>query len=54
MNTRKYPRTLVEAFGPYEGGDLYIKPEPMHKNDRIALAGSVIAGLVLVVVMVLS
>ena len=52
MNTRKYPRTMNEAFGPY-AGDLYVKPEPMHKNDIIVLAGSVVAGLVLVVVMVL-
>ena len=54
MNTRKHPRTLVEAFGPYTSQSLYVKPEPLHRNDRIVLAGSVIAGLVLVVVMVLS
>ena len=54
MNTRKYPRTLVEAFGPYTSRSLYVKPEPLHRNDLIVLAGSVIAGLVLVVVMVLS
>ena len=53
MNTRKYPRTLVEAFGPHTSRSLYVKPDPMHKNDIIVLAGSVIAGLVLVVLMVL-
>ena len=54
MNTRKYPRTMTEAFGPHTSRSLYVKPEPMHKHDIIVLAGSVIAGLVLVVVMVLS
>ena len=54
MNTRKYPRTLVEAFGPYAGHSLYVKPEPLHRNDRIVLAGSVVAGLVVLVLMVLS
>ena len=53
MNTRKYPRTLVEAFGPHTS-DLYVKPEPMHKNDIIVLASSAIASLVLFIVMVLS
>ena len=52
MNTRKHPRTMNEAFGPY-AGNLYIKPEPMHKHDIIVLAGSVIAGLVVLVLMVL-
>ena len=52
MNTRKHPRTLLEAFGPYTNNKF--KPEPMHGNDIIVLVGSVIAGLVLVVVMVLS
>jgi hypothetical protein len=36
MNTRKYPRTLAEAFGPYEGTGL-VTDEPMHKHDRIVM-----------------
>jgi hypothetical protein len=52
MNIRKYPRTLVDAFGPYEGGGLYTKPEPLHKHDRIVLIGSAVAFMVVFVLMV--
>jgi hypothetical protein len=53
MNTtRKYARTLVDAFGPYENGNLYVRPEPMHKHDRIVLAGSAVAGFIVFVLMV--
>lgn len=44
MNTRKYPRTLSEAFGPYTSRDFV---EPMHKSDRVVTAASIAAGLVL-------
>ena len=54
MNTRQYPRTMTEAFGPHTSRSLYVKPEPLHKNDLIVLIGSAIAALVLLVVMVLS
>ena len=53
MNTRKYPRTLNEAFGPYSGR-LYAKTEPLHRNDCIVLIGSAVAGLFVAAVMVLS
>ena len=53
MNTtQKYPRTMTQAFGPYEGGGLYVKPEPLHKHDRIVLAGSAVAGFIVFVLMV--
>lgn len=45
MQTRKYPRTLVEAFGPYADGPVHPKPEPMHKHDRIVLVASTMAAL---------
>jgi len=35
MNTRKYPRTIEEAFGPYARGPIHAKPEPMHPADKI-------------------
>ena len=38
MNTRKYPRTIEEAFGPYNRGNLHVKPEPMHPADKIIVA----------------
>ena len=46
MNSRKYPRTLVEAFGPHTSRDF--KQDPMPTADRIALAASVIGFLALV------
>jgi hypothetical protein len=53
MNTtRKYPRTLVDAFGPYTSNTLHVKPEPMHKHDRIVLIGSGVAGFVVFILMV--
>lgn len=38
MNTRRYPRSLVEAFGPYSSGPIHAKPEPMHPADKIIVA----------------
>jgi hypothetical protein len=53
MNTtRKYARTMSQAFGPYEGSGLYTKPEPLHKHDRIVLAGSAVAFVFVFVLMV--
>jgi len=53
MNTRKYPRTMTQAFGPYEGGNLYVRPEPLHKHDRIVLIGSAVAAVFVSVMVVL-
>jgi hypothetical protein len=49
MNTRKYPRTLTEAFGPYAGGRIE-EQDPMPVADRIVVAASA-AGAVAVLVM---
>ena len=46
MNSRKYPRTLVEAFGPYTSRDF--TEDPMPKADRIAVAASAIGFLALI------
>jgi hypothetical protein len=45
MNTRRYPRTLNEAFGPYTSKDFQ---DPMPTADRIALAAGVIGFAALV------
>jgi hypothetical protein len=55
-NTRKYPRTLTEAFGPYTSRD-FVDYDPMPTEDRIALFASVIGfaafvGLILIGVIV--
>ena len=32
MNTRKYPRSLVEAFGPYSSGPIEPMREPVQRR----------------------
>ena len=43
----KYPRTMTEAFPDHNKRDLYTPYTPMHRSDKIAVAGSVIALVVL-------
>ena len=55
-NTRKYPRTLTEAFGPYTSRD-FVDYDPMPTADRIALFASAVGfaafvGLILIGVIV--
>ena len=55
MNTtRKYSRTLEEAFGPGHRGGIYTEPEPIHKHDRIVLGFSIAALLGFLAILVLS
>ena len=46
--TRKYPRTLEQAFGPYARGPIQEQYEPMPKADRIVVAGCIVAGIIMV------
>lgn len=51
--TRRYPRTLAEAFGPYHHlAPLHTEYEPMHREDKLVLwacaAGAVCLALILV------
>ena len=41
--TRKYPRTLEEAFGPYARGTLADQPAPVHLHDHIVLVACILA-----------
>ena len=50
QTTRRYPRTLEEAFGPYERGNIY-EPAPMHKHDRIVTWASAVALVSFVAIM---
>lgn len=43
MNTRKYPRTLEQAFGPYARGPIEEPKRPFDWQDRLVLSVSVIA-----------
>lgn len=43
MQTRKHPRTLQEAFGPYTSHQLHEPVRPMDWQDRVVIAGCIIA-----------
>ncbi len=48
MNTRKYPRSMTEAFGPYANGPITEPDRPMDWQDRVVLTASVVVGVVFV------
>lgn len=55
MNTtRTFPRTLEQAFGPYERGGLYVAPEPMHTSDRIVVAASALGAVALLIALIFN
>lgn len=45
MNTRKYPRTMREAFGPYTSNELQEPKSPHDWQDTVVYVGSAIAFL---------
>ena len=47
MNTRKFSRSMEEAFGPGHRGGIYAKPEPMHPADKIIVAIGAVVVIVL-------
>ena len=49
MNTRKYPRTMQEAFGPYTSDQLEPMPEAYSVTD-VALVLASVAAVALAVV----
>lgn len=50
MNTTKrFPRTMQEAFGPYTDSRIYEPVERMHASDRIATAACGIALIALLI-----
>ena len=57
MNTRRYPRTMDQAFGPYHRSSqcpIEPMPERMHPADRIVIKWSVICVTALVVIFALE
>lgn len=50
MNTRKYPRTMAEAFGPYTSNQL----EPMPEDDAVTDVALVLASVAAVALAVVS
>ena len=51
-HNNRFPRTMEEAFGPYERNGFVEPYTPMHKSDKIILVGSFI-GLIALGVMAL-
>lgn len=54
MNTRKYPRTMNEAFGPYTSRDISEPREAMPFVQVAAIVISVLAGVFFTAKVVLS
>jgi hypothetical protein len=50
MNTRKYSRTMAEAFGPYTSNQL----EPMPEDDAVTDVALVLASVAAVALAVVS
>ena len=50
MNTRKYPRTMAEAFGPYTSNQL----EPMPEADTVTDVALVLASVAAVALTVVA
>jgi hypothetical protein len=50
VNTRKFPRSLEQAFGPYTSRD-FIENDPMPDADRIVIAACAIGAVALVVIL---
>lgn len=46
--TRRHPRTLNEAFGPYCGCQIVEQPDPMPKADRIVVGICAAAAMALI------
>ena len=48
MQTRRYPRTLTEAFGPYTSRDIVEKQDPRPVSDKIVITVCLCAAVTLV------
>jgi hypothetical protein len=49
MQTRKYPRTLEQAFGPYTSKDFTDTQDPMPAADIVVIATCVLGAVILCV-----
>jgi hypothetical protein len=52
MNSRKYPRTMAEAFGPYETGPIHDQVERMDLQDKLVVAASAIVTVTMLALIV--
>ena len=51
MNTRKHPRTLQEAFGPYTSHEIEEREQPMDWQDKLVVGASVFTAVAIVVIL---
>mgnify|MGYP003439815578 CR=1 FL=1 len=51
MNTRRHPRTLTEAFGPYTSDDLQPMHEPREYSARWWIAITIVGIFTLAVIL---
>jgi len=51
---RAHPRTLQEAFGPYEFGPVHPPPAPRDPRDVLVLLASAVAFAVVIVLVLLG
>lgn len=51
QTTKRHPRTLEEAFGPYARGGIYERPTPLSFTDKVitAISGVILFGLLLAI-----
>lgn len=52
--TRRFPRTLEQAFGSHERGGLQAPAEPVHPADKVVLVASAVGSVTLILLAVLS
>lgn len=51
QTTKRHPRTLEEAFGPYARGGIYEAPTPLSLADKVVtgVSGIILFGLLLAI-----
>lgn len=51
QTTKRHPRTLEEAFGPYARGGIYEAPTPLSFADKVvtAISGVILFGLLIAI-----
>jgi hypothetical protein len=54
MNTRRYPRTLEEAFGPHTSRHIDEPPRPIPAQDIALYIVAVLASVLLAVLLILE
>lgn len=50
MQTRKYPRTMQEAFGPYCDNRI-AEDHPMDWQDKVVMVGSIVCAICVVLIL---